>query len=56
VIQVVGADNVVLTALSGSGTFFCIADKSTAGGGTFYNSSTTYASVDTLAECNLAKW
>jgi type IV pilus assembly protein PilA len=56
VIQVVAADNVVLTALSGSGTFFCIADKSSAGGGTFYNSNTTYASIDTLAECNLAKW
>ena len=39
----------MLTALSGSGTFFCIADKSSAGGGTFYNSNATYASIDTLA-------
>jgi hypothetical protein len=45
-----------LTALSGSGTYFCIADNSAAGGGTFYNSNATYASIDTLAECNLAKW
>ena len=46
----------MLTALSGSGKYFCIADNSAAGGGTFYNSNTTYASIDTLAECNLAKW
>jgi len=56
VIQVVGATSVVLTALSGSGTYFCIADSSAAGGGTFYNSNATYASIDTLTECNLAKW
>lgn len=56
VIQVVAADSVVLTALSESGTFFCIADNSAASGGTFYNSNTTYASVDTLAECNGSEW
>jgi type IV pilus assembly protein PilA len=56
VIQAVAADSVVLTALSGSGTFFCIADKSSAGGGTFYNSNAAYTSVDSLGECNLAKW
>jgi type IV pilus assembly protein PilA len=56
VIQVVGADNVVLTALSGSGTYFCIADNSAAGGGTFFDSNATYASIDTLAECDQAKW
>jgi len=56
VIQAVASDSVVLTALSGSGTFFCIADKSSAGGGTFYNSNTAYGSVDSLGECNLAKW
>jgi type IV pilus assembly protein PilA len=56
VIQVVAASSVVLTALSGSGTYFCIADNSAAGGGTFFDSNTTYASIDTLAECDLAKW
>ncbi len=56
VVAVVAADNVVLTALSESGTFFCIADNAAASGGTFYNSSTTYASVDTLAECNGSEW
>jgi type IV pilus assembly protein PilA len=56
VIQVVAPTNVVLTALSGSGKYFCIADNAATGGGTFYNSNTTYASIDTLTECNLAKW
>ncbi|HEU5225482.1 MAG TPA: prepilin-type N-terminal cleavage/methylation domain-containing protein [Actinomycetota bacterium] len=56
VIQVVAANSVVLTALSGSGKYFCIADNAATGGGTFYNSNTTYGSIDTLAECNLAKW
>ena len=56
VIQVVGADNIVLTALSGSGKYVCIADNSAAGGGTFFNSNTTYASIDTLAECDQSKW
>jgi len=56
VIQAVAADSIVLTALSGSGTFFCLADNSAASGGTFYDSSTTYASVDTLAECDQSSW
>jgi type IV pilus assembly protein PilA len=56
VIQVVGATSVVLTALSGSGTYFCIADNSAAGGGTFFDANATYASIDTLAECDQAKW
>jgi type IV pilus assembly protein PilA len=56
VIQVVGATSVVLTALSASGTFFCIADNSAAGGGTFFDANATYASIDTLAECDQAKW
>jgi type IV pilus assembly protein PilA len=49
VIQVVSATTVELTALSGSGTFFCLADTSTAG--TTYGKSATYTSVDTVAEC-----
>jgi type IV pilus assembly protein PilA len=56
VIQVVGATSVVLTALSASGTFFCIADNSAAGGGTFFDANATYANIDTLAECDQAKW
>jgi type IV pilus assembly protein PilA len=56
VIQVVAPASIVLTALSGSGTFFCIADNSATGGGTFFDSNTTYASIDTLAECDQSKW
>jgi hypothetical protein len=48
--------NVVLTAVSESGTYFCIADNSASSGGTFYDSSTTYADVDTLAECDQSEW
>jgi type IV pilus assembly protein PilA len=49
VIQIVGAATVELTALSASGTFFCIADTSTSG--TTFGKNTVYASVDTVAEC-----
>jgi type IV pilus assembly protein PilA len=56
-IEEVAADSVVLSALSESGTFFCIADNAAAPtGGTTFDSNTAIASIDTLAECDLAKW
>jgi type IV pilus assembly protein PilA len=56
VIQVVTADTVLLTALSASGTFFCIADNSAAAGGTFFDGNAAYASVNTVALCDQPRW
>jgi type IV pilus assembly protein PilA len=49
VIQVVSATTLELTTLSASGTFFCLADTSTAG--TTFGKNAAYASIDTVAEC-----
>jgi len=40
---------VIMVAQSASGTYFCIADDSTAG--TTYGQGATFADVDTVAEC-----
>jgi type IV pilus assembly protein PilA len=49
VLQVVNATQVELTALSQSGTFFCLADDSATG--TKFGKAAAYTGVDTVAEC-----
>ena len=57
VVGFVRGDQVVLFAReSGSGTFFCIADDVSAGGGTTYDSGAALADVDTNAECTAGSW
>lgn len=53
-LSVPSASTVLMVAESASGTFFCIADDSTAG--TTYNSGAAFGNVDTVAECNQASW
>ena len=53
-LDVVSAPQVLMVSESASGAFFCIADVSTVG--TTYGTATTFAGVDTVAECNLASW
>ncbi len=48
------ATQVIMVALSASGTFFCIADDSTVG--TTYDSGGAFADVDTVAECDQTSW
>ena len=54
-IQVATLTQLLLVAKSGSNTYFCIADVAT-GPGTTYMSGPTFASVDTVGECNGASW
>ncbi|NIA26070.1 MAG: prepilin-type N-terminal cleavage/methylation domain-containing protein [Gammaproteobacteria bacterium] len=54
-IPVATTSTVVLVTESSSGTFFCIADD-VSGGGTTYNSASTAAAIDTVAECNGSSW
>lgn len=57
VVGFVRGDQVVLFAReSASGTFFCIADDVSSGGGTTYDSGATLISVDTNAECVATSW
>ena len=57
-VAVAAATTVQLVAESGSGTFFCVKDVTSpaASAGTFYASGTTFAAVDTAAECAGASW
>ena len=57
VVGFVRGDQVVLFAKeSASGTFFCIADDASAGGGTSYDTDAALANIDTVAECDQASW
>lgn len=47
---------IVMEKQSSSGTWFCIADDASAGGGTTYGSGAAAADVDTVAECAAASW
>ncbi len=57
VVGFVRGDQIALFAReSASGTFFCIGDDASAGGGTTYDSDAALANVDTHAECDQASW
>lgn len=47
---------IVMEKQSSSGTWFCIADDASAGGGTTYGSGAAAADADTVAECAAASW
>lgn len=48
------ATQVIMVALSASGTYFCIADDTNVG--TTYDSGAAFTDVDTVAECDQSSW
>ena len=55
-IQQANGNDLHMVSLSASGTYFALHDNTAAGGGTKYCSGTTYASIDTAAECTGLSW